>query len=288
MWRKVSIDADVEPDEQTTEYDTFKRILAEIAPFKTEQPSMFPRPKPNVEIPSYGIIAVYDAGNAFEYFCTQMRTTFEFSEYVRCGPRLENLFEYLCSMTVLERKLLLTQDFDRLWDDLMLEEKSLFPETKKAVRQLHEEIAPYLHQLIAATSSNVYEPPWVFPKGRMKKCDRTLLSAALREMKEEGNVEFGQVVLMYEKQVVVVHSGTDGCTYSTTYYVVKAERRYEPLPTTLEANCLGELCLSHDMQNYTWLSIAKDVDVRTVKTCLDDRLERALLRVHSEISAKSM
>ena len=217
-WRKVSVD-DERKIPYTGGYREFQKVLRSI-PKPDFGSDMFPRPPTNETVNSYGVITVFDADDSYEYYCTQMRTTHEFSEYVKCGPRNDNLYEYLCAMTRYERQLLLEEEFDKLWDDLLLAEKDLFPETKKRVKLIHDYYAPHLPKLMELTESHTIEPSWVFPKGRQKRADRTLLSAALREMKEEGKVGFGEIILMYENPVTVVHRGTDDRTYSTTYYVI--------------------------------------------------------------------
>lgn len=286
-WRKVSVE-DERKIPHDRRYVEFQATLRNI-PKLDFGPDMFPRPITGETVQSYGIITVFDAGNAFEYYATQMRTTFEFAEYVKCGPRNENLYEYLCSMTTEERELLLKGDMNKIWDDLLLEEEIFFHETKKRVMLVHEHYAPYLPQLLQLTESYTGELPWVFPKGRQKKRDRTLLAAAIREMKEEGKIEFGELVLMYDKPVTVVHRGTDNCVYSTTYYVIKAEKRYEPPQIHLENNLLGEYCLSIDMKDYSWVSIPKTEPPQGFKIDLNmsSKLAYALLKVHRELISNS-
>lgn len=250
---------------------------------------MFPRPPKGEKIQSFGIITVFDneETNCFEYYCTQMRTTFEFSEFVKCGPRNHNLYEYLSAMTPHERDLLRTKSFDELWDDLLLEEKDLFPKTREKVRELFKIYKPHLAKLLDLTKSHSQQPPWLFPKGRRQHNDRTLISAALREMKEEGKLEFGELFLMYDKAINVVHQGTDNCIYITTYYVVRAEERYQPELEKVPENCITQQHLSIDMSNYMWLPLSKNpdeaVDFSSVSHLHGSQLQSAIVELHTEL-----
>ena len=222
-----------------------------------------------------------------EYYCTQRRTTLEFGEIVKCAPRQKNLFEYLSCMTPKERGLLCNKPHERLWNDLLLDEASLFRETFKTINSTFECYDGILEQLIDLTESNTEEPPWEFPKGRPKAKERTHLQAALREMEEEGKIRFesGGVILLWDDVVRDVYRGTDGQLYETVYFVVKAESRYEPPLTHLDTNCISEHCLSLDMVDYTWIKLAKTGKPKKGSTPLCDRLEKMLFKLHRKLTS---
>ena len=298
-WRQISVDE----DRQITtleNYDQFQELLSSVCipePIK----DFFPRPDQSTPITSYGVICVHESRSqvtpdadaiasghelvmdTLEYYCCQRRTTIEFGEIVKCGPRQKNLFEYLSCLTSRERELLTSVPHERLWKDILLQETPLFTESYKSTSSIFECYEGVLEKLIDLTESNIDQPPWEFPKGRKGHNERTLLQAALREMSEEGKVNFQEVILLWDDVVNDVYRGTDGQLYETVYFVIKAEQRYEPPITHLDTNVIGEYCLSIDMADYTWIKLPKVGKLEKGSTPLCDRLERMLFKLHRKL-----
>lgn len=294
-WKQISVDEERKIT-SLENYEQFQELLASVCipePIK----DLFPRPQQDAPIVSYGIICVFDPdskttddphassppSDVLEYYCCQRRTTIEFGEIVKCGPRQKNLFEYLSCLTPKERELLCSTPHERLWHDILLDEAPLFRESFKSVSTIFECYDGILEKLIDLTESNTEEPPWEFPKGRQKPGERTLLQAALREMFEEGKIKFDQVILLWDDLIKDIHRGTDGCLYETIYFVVKAEKRYEPPTTHLDTNVIGEYCLSIDMADYTWIKLPKVDKPQKGSTPLCERLEKLLFKLHGKL-----
>ena len=266
-------------------YSHFQEILDRI-----EEPSdkkeLFPRPsKNNAPVVSYGIILVFESPTSFHYYACQRRTTIEFSEIVKCGPRKDKLFEYLSNLTEKERELLVSESHSVLWDDLLLDEKDNFGETKERVGKIFEAYAEFLPELIALTESIAESPPYEFTKGRHSSSDKTSLATAVRELKEEGNIDLGHSVTLYEDiSISDIFTGTDGVRYQTYYYVVKSDYMYEPESRYVD-NSIGEYCISDDMTDATWIEIPKKINLKVerFKTPLPSRLERCLFEVHKNL-----
>lgn len=261
----------------------FDEILRQIQIPELEGEA-FPRATRHEPIPSYGVILVYDDGDCFEYFCTQCRTTIEFGELVKCGPRKEHLFEYLSLMTDHERQLLLDYGHKRLWKAILLDEVAIFERVRQRSKIVYNTFAPYFGKLLDLTASNVHEPPWIFPKGRHSVNDKTFLQTAVRELEEEANIKLTKYELLCPKPFVENFRGTDGITYSTSYYVLKASVRYEPPPIHVN-NVLGETCLSQDMRDYCWISVPKrSGGGEMLNSPLKDRLQGLLVKVHEYLT----
>ncbi len=281
-WRQISID-DERKVPSFENYEQFQDLLKTVSPMSPSK-DLFPRPDQKAPITSYGIIPVYDTGDSFEYYCTQRRCTIEFGELVKCGPRQKNLFEYMSCMTTKERELLSTQPHDKLWNDLLLEQTTLFQKVFKITNSTYESYDHIMLDLINLTTSNTNEPQWEFTKGRSTLGERTHLQTALRELFEEGKLRFEQIILMWPDVVHDIYRGTDGQLYETVYFIVKSEIRYEPDLIYLDTNCIGEWCLSLDMSNYGWIPLPKQGNQHRGQTPLGERLEKLLFSVHKLIT----
>jgi len=245
-WRQISIDEDRKPT-SFENYPRFQELLNTVQ-LPAQNREIFPRPRQETPITSYGIICVYDSGDSYEYFCTQRRTTIEFGELVKCGPRKEFLFEYFSCMTPEERVLLQTIPHEKLWNDILVEEASLFEKTRESVSRIFAAYENVLPDLISLTETNAEEPPWEFPKGRSKQGDRTQLQTALREFAEEGGIKLSDVILMWDETVKDLCRGTDGQLYETIYFIIRATERYQPPPHICGSdNVFGNVAVSIDM-----------------------------------------
>ena len=278
----LSIDKDRKINIIDKNYEDFNHVLDQIVLPELEG-ELFPRAPKQDPIPSYGIILVYDDGDTLEYFCTQSRTTIEFAELIKCGPRKEYLFEYLSLMTDHERQLLIDYGHKKLWNALLIDESDVFESVRQRTKIIFNSFAPYFKQLLDLTTSCIYEPPWVFPKGRHANTDRSFLQTAFRELEEEAKIKIEEFTLLLEKPIAEIFLGTDGVAYSSYYYVVKTNIRHEPPPIHIN-NVLGETCLSQDMRDYCWIPVLKRKPGNTIlNSPLKDRLQKILIKVHDMI-----
>lgn len=279
-WIKIDKDREIPIQEN---YDKFYELVKTVEISNTDE-ELFPRPSKNQPIPSYGIILVYETEDTYYYFITQQRTTIEFAEIIKCGPRAEFLYEYLSSMTTRERDLILRYSHKELWDALLLETGVLFEGSRIRAEEIFDSYSHILPDLIDYTTSVHEEPPWTFPKGRRRGTDRTLLATALRELKEEADINITEIILLDDAPIFDLHRGTDGVPYSTTYYVIKALEKYEPTQKYLNTNIINEYCLSDDMENYIWLPLAKNIN--SLKELKDYNLGKRMTKIISNLHKK--
>jgi ADP-ribose pyrophosphatase YjhB (NUDIX family) len=265
---------------------SFMQILEHIDDTRNGK-ELFPRPSKTADpLQSYGIILFIRDEMSIHYFACQRRTTVEFSEIVKCGPRKDKLYQYFCNMTDFERNLLCEQPHDKLWDDLLLSEMSLFNDTRMKVAAIHKAYKPYLRDLLSLTKSITDEPPFEFPKGRSnQQQDKTLLGTALRELKEEAGIDLGtSVELMDDISVVDSYKGTDGIKYQTTYFLVRSPEFFEPEFQYFDyENCIEEYCISKDMHDGKWIELPLFEKPQKGSTPLCDRLESLLFKIHAKL-----
>jgi len=263
----------------------FKALLKNVNCTK-DTPELFPRPQKGYEpVMSYGIVLCKITEDSIYYFVCRRRTTVEFSEVVKCGPRKDRLYHYFSNMTPKERKLLTTVPHEKLWNDLLLEERDMFYDTKIRVQEIFKSYEGVLEKLIDLTQSNTTTPPFEFTKGRLNALlDKTLLGTAVRELKEEAGIHIkGPFDLIEDVMISDAYKGTDNLAYQTNYYVIRVPELYEPRIIFHENNSIEDFCISKDMHNYMWVQLQKHTNHVRGCTPLTPRLESLLLKVHNRL-----
>ena len=267
-------------------YTTFNTILESITD-EGETTELFARPsKNNDAVQSYGVILFYREQTKIRYFACQRRTTIEFAEIIKCGYRKDRLYHYFSNMTKHERTLLTEQNFETLWNDLLLSEAGFFNETKAKVIAKHVVYKPFLRDLMNCTVSNTKLPPFEFPKGRANSLqDRTYLATALRELKEEGGIVLGPIVNMIDSiSIVDIHKGTDGVKYQTTYFLIESPEMFEPEVMYFDHdNLIAPTCISKDMYVGKWIALPIELTLVKGMTPLPERIEALLFEIHVQL-----
>jgi hypothetical protein len=279
-WRHVSVDDDRKVP-NSEHYDLFMKTLEEVSLPEDFKDSVSRTDNDSPKM-SYGVILVCDRDPEYlSYLCLQKRTTVEFGEIVKCGPRKNRLFEYLSNLTEKERNLLCEYSHERLWNDLLLEEKELWHATREHVTKIFEAYSDALPTLISLTETVQETPQWCFAKGRPSPGARTQLATAVKELEEEACIKLDNIILCLEEVVSDVYRGTDKQLYQTDYFVIKSEEEIEIPWQYLGTNCIGEWCISQDMSNYVWMKLSK-TNLRDLKgsTVLPERLEKLLIKLH--------
>ena len=234
-------------------------------------------------IKSYGVILVNISSDKISYFACQRRTTIEFAEMIKCGPIQSRLFEYLSNMTENERNLILNCDYETIWKDLLLGDAKLLTKSFDYVSSIYKKYSNCFPKLIDYTTSVQDQPPWEIPKGRFKKGDRTLLASAIRELREEAQIDLKEVELLSEN-INDVFRGTDDQLYQTTYFIIKADFQYEPKENIYEPdNVISTHRISDDMRSFTWIELEKNIMQKRGATVFCDRLELMLYRLHAKL-----
>jgi len=301
-WKYIGVDDHRKVSINTANYDKFQLLLdnVEDIPIKSDQ---FSRPQlKNIPVPSFGIIAVsvddeYNKSTntnttILSYYVSQRRSTVEFAETLRCGPRKENLFEYFSSLTKHEKELLKNISdnldvFDKTWNDFLLDDAQFFIKTQSKIKKIFGRYVPYLSMLLDLTENHTKEPSWGFPKGRAKTTDQTRLQSALREFTEESRIEVKNIELLWPEPIIDTYRGTDGCLYSTTYYVIKLPNKISVPLIESPGNLIHDRYLSHEMVNYRWIPFEKGKIIEKGTTTLPKRLEKILINLHNNLNKKS-
>ena len=196
-------------------------------------------------ITSIGIIAFrHNENKVIEYLMIRRKDTLGFIDFMRGKYYIQNKFyilNMLKQMTVSEKELLKTRDFDELWCEIWgnnkistqykYEEnisKTKFNSLKNGIYSHSDSYN--LHQLIDESNKydNWSEPEWGFPKGR-RNFQENDYTCALREFTEETGIDTSALILIenvipYEE----IFTGSNYKSYKHKYYVAQININEKP------------------------------------------------------------
>ncbi len=189
-------------------------------------------------ITSYGIICYKIVDKNIFYIVVKRRNSLAFTEFLRGRYRLPSkdpsAIDYismlLSKMTFSEQKLLLTQDFDKLWDDLWPHNKDKHKKEKiRCLKQFEElnkglfvnEENVNLEFLINKTNTVFDDSEWGFPKGK-RKADETNEECASREFCEETNFDYAEFNILQQMDTYTeLFTGSNNKNYRNIYYIAE-------------------------------------------------------------------
>lgn len=181
-------------------------------------------------IMSFGIICYKMNGNTINYLMIQRKDSLSFMEFIR-GKYLVTDIGYIkqlvSSMTVDEKKLLLTKSFDEIWNYTWyqnnassIKHTSEYYESKNKFDYLvnNSILIEIINNIICLVEQ---EQEWGFPKGR-RKLKETDLDCAIREFCEETRLKPNDIEILDSiKPFEEIFFGTNNILYKHTYYIAK-------------------------------------------------------------------
>lgn len=184
---------------------------------------------------SYGIVCVKKIEDEYKFLLICRRNSLSYIEFLRGRYKLFDhnmLFCLFKHMTIKEREDIENIDFDKLWDDLWINNKykktdlrsdyksgkRKFEILKKGVVIHYNNVNLSLEYIIKNTYSIYKEPEWDFPKGRRNSSENNI-ECAKREFCEETNFKLDDFELIDTEKFVEIHVGTNNIKYRTIYYV---------------------------------------------------------------------
>lgn len=164
----------------------------------------------------------------------QRKDSLCYMEFVRGKYDLNNIdfvIELLSNMTDYERRYLVRDHFDILWNRVWcqptIQKHSLeFAESKKKFELLRSGFFNdnqqfiNLEKLVAAAESRYFEPEWGFPKGR-RRLRESDLDCAIREFCEETGCVKDDITIMHPTPYVENFYGTNHQPYCHAYYIAR-------------------------------------------------------------------
>ena len=169
-------------------------------------------------------------GNTINYLMIQRKDSLSFMEFIR-GKYLVTDIGYIkqlvSSMTVDEKKLLLTKSFDEIWNYTWyqnnassIKHTSEYYESKNKFDYLvnNSILIEIINNIICLVEQ---EQEWGFPKGR-RKLKETDLDCAIREFCEETRLKPNDIEILDSiKPFEEIFFGTNNILYKHTYYIAK-------------------------------------------------------------------
>ena len=193
-------------------------------------------------ITSIGIIPFRKDKNIIKYLMIRRKDTLGYVDFMR-GKYPVNNYKYLSNiideMTVGEKKKLLTQSFDNLWNELWGENVGIQYRIEEKTSRVNFELlkagiirggsAYNLNSLINKSKTEWKEPEWGFAKGRRNYQEKDI-NCALREFNEEtgyskNSIKLIQNLVPFEE----IFTGSNYKSYKHCYYVANIATNITPL-----------------------------------------------------------
>ena len=193
---------------------------------------------------SLGIVACCkDSTNKLKYLMVQRKNTHGFTDFVRgkySVNNLDHIQKMVDEMTVSEKELILTKDFNSLWvllwggenNKFLVEKqyaKEKFNDLKRGIKIIN--LVYTLSSIVKKSSTRWAVPEWGFPKGR-KNFKENNIDCAIREWSEETGYHKNKLNIFYNiipYQEIFI--GSNFKTYKQIYYLA-----YFPYDKNLDYN----------------------------------------------------
>jgi 8-oxo-dGTP pyrophosphatase MutT (NUDIX family) len=197
---------------------------------------------PNIK-KSYGIICCRPGSDGIQIMMVKKSTTYHFCEFVAGHYRKHNeahLKKLFDNMTFHEKMDILSMKFQTMWYRIYRENpdkvymqgthnqwaSSYIRKKNKFESTFIQDGGKRLKRLIE-NSINV-DTEWEFPKGRKNNAIESDISAAIREFKEETNIDDDKFKILWRVKSYVSTYDDFGTTYQNKYFYADAIGDWEP------------------------------------------------------------
>lgn len=150
----------------------------------------------------------------------QRRHTISYEAFIRGKYTMDQLPTHQHRMTESERKRILEDDWDTMYEDIMASKDARYMhKEKRRAKELFDSID--LHNFLEEAQNIYNEPPWEFPKGR-RFTNETDFQCATREFEEETNVPISDVLALHTDDFVENFLGVNEREYNNKYFLAIA------------------------------------------------------------------
>lgn len=224
-------------------------------------------------IMSFGIICYKLENNTIKYIMIQRKDSLSFMEFVR-GKYTVDDFVYIKQllnyMTENEKKMLLNNSFDEIWNYTWCQNTQTgFKHTKEYIesKQKFEYITNYSDIKTLLTSSisnnNLFEQEWGFPKGR-KKLKELDVDCAIREFCEETQLTKNDIlihdnILPFQE----IFFGTNNILYKHVYYIAKLMK--EDSNVFIDNTCIEQVREVRALQWFTYDEVLSHIKLHNIE-----------------------
>lgn len=211
-------------------------------------------------IMSFGIICYKIVNGEIKYIMIQRKDSLSFMEFVRGKYNIDDdkyiikLIEY---MTDSEKKLLLTNNFEQIWNYTWCQiNQGTFKHTKEYIDSknkfeiiMNDSNIKSILSVKNFNNNNESEQEWGFPKGR-KKLKEADIDCAVREFCEEtqlnkNDIEIDKNIIPFQE----IFFGTNNILYKHVYYVAKIIN--DNAEIQLDNTCIEQI---REIRSLKWFS----------------------------------
>lgn len=201
-------------------------------------------------VTSYGILAfkrfIEDGKEQVKFLLVQRKDSIGYIDFVRGKYdnriKKEDIYRILLGeMTLNEKKRLLENSFDEIWDSLWINKKSRVYNNDYDLSKKKLQSIDYKSMLRDSLS----ETKWVksefsIPKGRRNNSEQ-FIDCAIREFSEESGFKKNDIKHIYPEKIEEVFFGSNGLAYRHVYYLAEVTR--DDIPEIDHTNVLqaGEI-----------------------------------------------
>ena len=193
------------------------------------------------KMPSTIVDEKLDTNNSnFEYLLIRRKHSLGFVDFMRGKYQMNNK-EYILSlinkMNMEERKKIIEQEFDELWDYLWGENVGIQYRSEEKISQekyntlkggVFNKVHYDMKSLVEECNENYEESEWGFPKGRRNYQEKDL-TCALREFEEETGYSRNDITIVQNLMPLEeIYTGSNFKSYKHKYFLAYIENDIVP------------------------------------------------------------
>lgn len=230
-------------------------------------------------IESFGIVLFTVVENTILYLLVQKRDSYEYMDLLMGTWKTNDDVVHLVNgMSKKEKKRLINNDFDTLWNDLFATQNSYICREYERARDKYHSIIN-LTEIIENCNTSI-TLQWGFPKGR-KEAGETTLECAKREFVEETGYSINIVNIVNTKTFSEFYTGNNKKSYCTHYFIGSSETQHDivyldnhtDLRKKMISSEIGdmkwcELNIACNLLSNTRSALLKKIDLYIRKNCI--------------------
>jgi 8-oxo-dGTP pyrophosphatase MutT (NUDIX family) len=217
---------------------------------------------------SFGIICYkIENNNEIKYLMIQRKDSLSFMEFIRGKYEVTNkeyIKKLLLNMTSNERNMIITNNFDEIWNYIWYQSDNYFNKnnreyinSKNKFLLLNEN--NFLRNFIISIKNVYNEQEWGFPKGR-RKMRETDIDCAIREFYEETRIRKDDLSIIADiMPFEEMFFGTNGIMYKHLYYIARLDNK--DVNIDIDEKCLEQVKEIRDIRWYNYNDVIAHIKI---------------------------
>ncbi len=223
------------------------------------------------------------------YLIGRVRDTIPFKEFVKGNIKDGDMVRYTAHMSQEEKYRLLTESFQDLVDDTIVNHASRAYRTACEGSEAFASTLTRFEHVLSNPKIGLEDAPWIFPKGRKGDNEEDRV-CALREFEEETRIPAASVHLYDEvAPLEEIYTGLDGRLYKTVYFVGYIDYAdFRQASTAMRTQFIitaKRTTLSDEIAKIKWLEYSEAIEKLDPPKKYVLRLTNTFLRFHLKTSS---